>query len=104
MGTISIGPCCGVVLINHAEYNVSLQHCSETANRSVLLKKMFLKISQNSHEHTCFGISFSAKLLAVIKKKPQHRCFTVNIAKFLRTPILKNIRERLLLPIVEFFS
>ena len=24
----------------------------------------------------------------------QHRCFPVNIVKFLRTPILKNIRER----------
>ena len=26
-----------------------------------------------------------------IKKRLQHRCFAVNIAKFLRTPILKNI-------------
>ena len=32
-----------------------------------------------------------------IKKRLQHRCFLVNIAKFLRTPILKNICERLLL-------
>ena len=29
-------------------------------------------------------------------KRLQHRCFPVNIAKFLRTPILKNICERLL--------
>ena len=29
----------------------------------------------------------------------QHRCFPVNIAKFLRTPILKNICQRLLLVI-----
>ena len=27
------------------------------------------------------------------KKKIQRRCFPVNIAKFLRTPILKNISE-----------
>ena len=27
----------------------------------------------------------------VIKKKLQHRCFTLNTAKFLRTPISKNI-------------
>ena len=33
----------------------------------------------------------------VIKKRLQHRCFPVNIAKLLRTPILKNICERLLL-------
>ena len=32
-----------------------------------------------------------------IKKRLQHSCFPVNIAKFLRTPILKYICERLLL-------
>ena len=31
----------------------------------------------------------------LIKKKLQHRCFHVNIAKFLSAPILKNICERL---------
>ena len=32
-----------------------------------------------------------------IKKRIQHRCFPANIAKFLRTPIWKNICRRLLL-------
>ena len=32
-----------------------------------------------------------------IKKRLQYRCFPVNIAKFLRVPIMKNISERLLL-------
>ena len=32
-----------------------------------------------------------------IKKRLQHRCFLVNSAEFLRTPISKNISERLLL-------
>ena len=32
-----------------------------------------------------------------IKKRLQHKCFPVKFAKFLRTPILKNIYERLLL-------
>ena len=31
-----------------------------------------------------------------IKKRLQHRCFTVKFAKFLRTLILKSICERLL--------
>ena len=31
-----------------------------------------------------------------IKKRLQDRCFSVNIAKFLRRPILRNIGERLL--------
>ena len=43
-----------------------------------------------------------------IRKRLQHRCFPVNIAKFLRKPILKNICERLLLhlamdDIIPFF-
>ena len=37
------------------------------------------------------------KACKFIKKWLQHRCFPVNIAKFLRTPILKNIYVRLLL-------
>ena len=34
-----------------------------------------------------------------IEKRLHHRCFPVITAKFLRTPILKNICERLLLEI-----
>ena len=34
---------------------------------------------------------------SVFKKRLQHRCFPVKFAKFLRTIILKNIGERLLL-------
>ena len=35
------------------------------------------------------------------KKRPQLKCFPVNIAKFLRTPILKNTCEELFL---NFFA
>ena len=35
--------------------------------------------------------------VAGLKKRLQHKCFPVNIVKFLKTPILKNIYERLLL-------
>ena len=35
--------------------------------------------------------------LQVIEKKLQHWCFPLHIRKFLRTPILKNIDEQLLL-------
>ena len=34
-----------------------------------------------------------------IKKRLQHGCFPVKLAKFLRTPIFKNICEQLLLNI-----
>ena len=36
------------------------------------------------------------KACKFIKNRLQHRCFPVKFAKFLRTPILKNIYERLL--------
>ena len=42
-----------------------------------------------------------------IKERLQDRCFPMNIANFLRTPILKNIYERLLLrkpPLYQSFS
>ena len=38
----------------------------------------------------------------LIKKRLQHRCFPVNIAKSLRTSILKIICKRLLLPLEVF--
>ena len=38
-----------------------------------------------------------------IKKRPQNRCFSVKFAKFLRTPILKNISKRLLLVFLSCF-
>ena len=55
----------------------------EAATRVVLYKKLLLKISQYSQENTCVEASF-------IKRRFQRRCFPVNIAKCLRTPILKN--------------
>ena len=46
-------------------------------------------------------VSCSIKLQAFrpanVKKRPQYRCFPVNIAKFSRAPILKNTCERLFL-------
>ena len=50
---------------------------TEAATRCVRWKKVFLKISQNSQEYTC------ASFLQLYKR---HRFFTVDFAKFLRTP------------------
>ena len=63
-------------------------------------KKLFLKISQYSQENTCWTLFNKVAVpeaCSSIKKRLQHRCFPVYIAKFLRTAILKNIYERLLL-------
>ena len=60
---------------------------SEGTTGDVLLKKLLLKISQYSQQNPS----------VFIKKRHQHKCFPVNIAEFLRAPILKNICERMLL-------
>ena len=49
------------------------------------IERVFLKISQNSQENTCFGVSFIVNLLAnLLKKTIQHRRFPVNFAIILR--------------------
>ena len=47
---------------------------------------------------TCriFSVKEGALRPATLLKRLQHRCFPVDFAKFLRTPIVKNICERLL--------
>ena len=51
-------------------------------------------------KHLCWGL-FLIKLQTwpafSLKRRLQRRCFPVSIAKFLRTPVLKNICERLIL-------
>ena len=58
------------------------------------MKKAVLKFFAIFIEKT---LSWSLFLIELF----QHRCFPVNIAKILRTPILKNICERLLLNVIS---
>ena len=55
--------------------------------------KLFLKISQNLQENICARVSFLIKLQAsiLLKKRLRHRCYSVNLAKFLITAVSKNI-------------
>ena len=48
------------------------------------VKKVFLKISQNSQENT------RPQPATLLKKSLWYNCFPVNFAKFLRTPFLQN--------------
>ena len=66
----------------------------EVATARVFLKKVFLKISQNSHENTCARVSILIKLpwglkpATLLRNWLWHRRFPVNFAKFLRTAFL----------------
>ena len=50
----------------------------------VLCKMVFLKMSQNSQENNCAGISFRLQASNFIKK----RRFPMNFVTFLRSPIM----------------
>ena len=77
---------------------LSSHEISEKYNEqgSVLQKKVVLKnFAMFTAKHLCWSLLFNknAGLQACnfIKKRLQHRCFVDNVAKFLRTAILKNI-------------
>ena len=58
------------------------------------IKRVFLKILQNSLENTCFRVFFN-KVVGInpgtlLKNILLHRCFPVNFTKFLRTSFSQN--------------
>ena len=82
-------------LISYYEITLAVtQRCS--------IKMVFLEISQNLQENTCARVSFFNKVAGfrpatLLKKRPWHKCFPVNVAKFLRAAFLQNTSRRLLL-------
>ena len=71
--------------------NIFLTISSEAATWVFFEKELFLKVSQYLQENTWFESIFN-KFTDL-----RHRCFLVNIAKFLRTPIMEAIWEWLFL-------
>ena len=67
---------------------VFLCQFQEAVARSCSAKKLFQKISQNSKENTCAGVSFSITLMALGLQRfyveTSSRCFHVNFAKVFR--------------------
>ena len=55
------------------------------------MKKVFLKIWQNSRDNIFVKASFLISLTPanLFKKRLRHRCFLVNLAKLLREPFLQ---------------
>ena len=67
----------------------------------VFYKKGLYKNFAIFKENTSVGVSFNKAAVPqaynIIKNRFQNRCFPVNIANYLRTPILKNSWKPLLL-------
>ena len=74
-------------------YNITQSYRCNTEHQVVLLQKP----QKQSLEVFCKKMSFKNFACNFINKRFQHRCFIVKLAKFLKTSILKNICERLLL-------
>ena len=83
-------------------------YCGRTvrsSHRRFSIKKPFLKSSQYPQEtpvlESLFKNVAGLEACSYIKKRPQHRCFSVNIVKFFILLISKNICKRLLF---DFFN
>ena len=108
-----------VILFSVLEKIYPLDLCKE--NSGIILLKFFVEInsrkknyllcfSYNPHKNYIYQTMLiyrnsywkcSIKKQFLKMKTHQHRCFPVNIAKSLRTPILKNICEQLLLDLLR---
>ena len=93
-----------MVLVVNFHLGLSLAFYKRSCRRShqmCSIKKTVLKnFAIFTEKHLCwsfFNKSAGLQACNFIEKRLHHRCFPVNIAKFLRTPILKNVCKRLLL-------
>ena len=58
---------------------------TEAISSRCSVRKMFLKISQNSQENNCARVFSLIKLsTTLLKKRDWHKCFPLNFAKFLK--------------------
>ena len=91
----------GSIFLTSEKIEAVVQRCS--------VKKLFLKISQNSQENTCARVFFSKVVglrpAILLKMRLWNRCLPVNFAKFLRTPIfIEHLRWLLLKKIIHGYQ
>ena len=77
----------GIILVRLGGYRSSHRSCS--VRKGVL--KNFAKFTG---KHLCQSLFFNKvaglRPVTLLKRRPWHRCFPVNFAKFLRIPFLQN--------------
>ena len=86
----------GIYCWQSRQFRSSHQRCS--VRKGVLRNFAIL-----TGKHKCQSLFFSKvaglRSATLLKKRLWHKCFSVNIAKFLRTPFLQNTYGLLLLPV-----
>ena len=71
-------------------YRIGLSRFSEAVIPRCSVKKMFLKIWQNSQENTCARVVRVPQPPTPLRKRLRNRYFAINFVKFLRMPFFKN--------------
>ena len=89
-----------IIVKTQRDYSIS----TETVSRKCSVKKLFLKTLQNLQETPVpesLLIKLQAPSATLLKKRLWHRCFPVNLAKFLRTRFFIEHFRWLLLILIE---
>ena len=87
------------MLLNVIEFTLKvIRRYSRSSHQRCSIKNAVL---QNFATFTGKYMYWSLFLINFVKNRLQHKCFLVNIAKFLRIPTLKNICKRLFFKIFD---
>ena len=93
------------ILIRFSTWRTAPWTCSQKINvnwqkqppEAFVLKNFAKFTGKHLWQSLCFNKVAGLRPATLFKKRPWHRCFPVNFAKFLRTPFLQNTSGRLLL-------
>ena len=90
-------------VLEHWIQEFSLLSQSRSSHRRCSIKKVVLKdLAKFTGKHLYQRFSFNkVAVLRTAKKRLWHRCFSVNLGQFLRTPFLQNTSGRLLRPVCK---
>ena len=84
------------ISIIYHQIKISKRYNEQVFNKKAALKSFAIFTEKHLRSSLFLNKNVGLQSWNFIKKRLQHRFFPVNIAKFLRTPVLENICERLL--------
>ena len=79
---------------------LQLLEVGEIVHRQILAERPVQNYKRSHYSLKKVDLKNLAIFIETAEKRFEHKCFPVKIAKFLRTPILKNIRGQLLLKVL----